>query len=74
MADCNLCKHSENWEYSEPCFSCNHGSNWERKPMTNADKIRGKTDEEMADWLSYICDAYYEPDNGWLNWLKQEVE
>ena len=44
--------------------------------ITNADKIRTMTDEELDEWLSYICDAYYMPSNdeGWLGWLRQEVQ
>ena len=43
------------------------------QPKTNADRIRAMTDEELADWLSYICDAYYTPYGGWIDWLKQEI-
>ena len=47
------------------------------EPLTNADKIRAMTDEEMAEWLDNI-DTAYEPEtvvsrHGWLEWLKQEV-
>ena len=44
------------------------------EPFTNADRIRSMSDEELDDLLSYICDAYYMPSSGWLNWLKQEAE
>jgi len=45
--------------------------------MTNADKIRQMTDEEMAEWLEYISNAlrhgvvYLQP---WIEWLKEEEE
>lgn len=51
--------------------------------MTNGDKIRQMTDEEIARWLySYdCCNCRYVQDdlcgtgkNAWLDWLKQEVE
>ena len=42
--------------------------------MTNADRIRAMSDEELAEYLNYICDQYYAPDNGWLDWLKEGVK
>lgn len=56
--------------------------------MTNADRIRAMTDEELADWLKYERISVCPPDTGhihcnisdicadrkcWLDWLKQEV-
>ena len=58
------------------------------KRMTNADRIRAMTDEELADWLKYERISVCPPDTGhihcnisdicadrkcWLDWLKQEV-
>ena len=48
------------------------------KPMTNADRIRSMTDEELAEWLwgeQANADAggthgY----RGWLDWLKSPAE
>ena len=37
--------------------------------MTNADRIRAYTDEELAEFLEDHCYQY-----GWLDWLKQEVK
>lgn len=57
--------------------------------MTNADRIRAMTDEELADWLKYERISVCPPDTGhihcnisdicadkkcWLDWLKQEVK
>ena len=58
--------------------------------MTNADKIRTMTDEELAAWHNHVsascdymlhrkCEAVDYCVNGackkaWLDWLKQEVE
>lgn len=49
--------------------------------MTNADKIRAMTDEELAEWLhehNFNCppvDCRDEDCAGcWLDWLEQEVE
>ena len=54
-------------------------------PVTNADRIRAMTDDELAEWLSDMHDAVTCPNGGaidcnpsckrcWLNWLKQEVD
>jgi len=36
------------------------------KPITNADRIRSMTDEELAEFLEAHCFQY-----GWLDWLRQ---
>lgn len=43
--------------------------------MTNADRIRGMTDKELAEWISCNCagDGYGNSEDEWLDWLKQEV-
>lgn len=54
------------------------------KPVTNADRIRAMTDEELAKWFTSVCtakstcscmdcafDAFM--DCGFLDWLKQEA-
>lgn len=55
------------------------------KSLTNADRIRSMTDEELAEWFgkiqydtAYYCagedkQKYPYPD-GWLDWLKQEAD
>jgi hypothetical protein len=51
--------------------------------MTNADRIRGMTDEQLADFIESIIDCWYCPtyqectdvkscDNALLAWLKME--
>ena len=56
--------------------------------MTNADRIRAMTDEELAKWFGNLiypeCVACPADDNGWcgdetcvrkwLDWLKKEAE
>ena len=46
--------------------------------MTNADKIRAKTDEELAEWIAgeviNLTGGSLEiATEAWLDWLKQEV-
>lgn len=50
----------------------------QRKPMTNADKLRRMTDEELADFMIGAAQRGGKPTNSglvrWLDWMKQEVE
>ena len=46
------------------------------REMTNADRIRAMSDEELAE---FICDQIIDrnigiPPETWLDWLKQEVD
>lgn len=44
----------------------------QRKPITNADRIRAMTDEELAEWLDN--NTYRFPiHKDWLKWLRQEA-
>lgn len=87
MTNCTDCRYQENmckW----PCDDCVKGDKWEERPLTNADKIRAMTDEELAKWfcdkVSCGCECLALCRNcgrndkscsqAWLNWLKQEVK
>lgn len=52
MADCNLCKYDKVKEDYEHCPNCENGSEFVR--ITNADRIRSMTDEELADFLEEV--------------------
>ena len=45
------------------------------KSITNADRIRAMSDEELAEWMSR-CNAYGENAEAvqWLPWLRQPAE
>ena len=43
-------------------------------PMTNADRIRAMSDEELADYLRWHNDLYSRNGMDWLDWLKSPVE
>lgn len=45
---CN-CQHNTNSRDNEPCYRCD-------SRMTNADRIRNMSDEELAEWITNICD------------------
>ena len=73
MADtlCTKCRNSE-CEYAGRkvwVMICAH--EYMAPPMTNADRIRAMTDEELAEWLdnnTYQFPIYKD----WLDWLRQE--
>ena len=54
-----------------------------QKPITNADRIRSMTDEELAEWFAghdaglvanVLNNDYVEPTkDGWLEWLETGV-
>ena len=57
---------------------------WEPKPLTNADRIRAMTDEELAELISNT-EANFPPifpdgvsvklcTTAWLDWLRQEAK
>ena len=59
---------------------CRATSNCENKVITNADRIRAMSDEELAKHFSgLICDInegveYHEAPSRWLEWLKQPAD
>ena len=74
---CIMCKH-EGRAIFDGCCECEYPENsddpptkYEPKPMTNADRIRRMTDEELADWL--VMNGNGEDYKTWLDWLKQEA-
>ena len=76
MNECKVCANADN----EYCFACDNGNQF--KPMTNADRIRAMTDDELAEWLRHYCltqswECPKAPGRNckqhWLEWLKQEA-
>ena len=63
-----------------------YGQGVQKRIITNADRIRSMTDEELADWLGVYCNGQTTQEVGkpcvsgmgsceecWLDWLKGEV-
>ena len=91
MKDCVSCVHEYLSPMSDTCRECGIAMlNYEEakpKRITNADRIRAMTDEELADWFIKIQNDvadYYDGghavapelptmENSWLDWLKQEA-
>ena len=63
-------------QYGYNVEECNHTDcPYRTEPITNADRIRAMTDEELAEWMAE-CNAYKENADAsqWLPWLKQPAE
>lgn len=78
---CEKCKYRYKSDCEYPCERCVHGCVVKEyyEPMTNADRIRSMSDEELSEHFSkLIKDAheneYCEDVNDWLNWLQSGVE
>ena len=80
MDECEVCTNAD----SEYCFACDDGNQF--KPMTNADRIRSMSDEELAYKFEEVqleaAKAYGNDDmllagelrKYWLDWLRKEAE
>lgn len=77
---CRDCKHDK-----EKCVGSSrrgsHKNCFEPREMTNADRIRSMSDEELAELLcsmTYCYECSYKNacthDDGYLDWLKQPAE
>lgn len=85
MPRCEMCGEWPDcpWK-TDPEIMCGE---YHPKPITNADRIRSMTDEELADWLGVYCNGQTAQEVGkpcvsdmgsceecWLDWLKRESE
>ena len=80
---CATCVHKESYPNGNPCWKCIEfkensdledviisGKFYKKRIITNADRIRSMTDEELAEFFasqSKIGESW------WLEWLKQEA-
>lgn len=53
MCKCDSCKHGSKRATEYPCYVCLGSTKYE--PMTQADRIRNMSDEELADILFDDC-------------------
>lgn len=66
---CN-CQHNSNSRDNEPCCRCD-------SRMTNADRIRNMSDEELAEFLIAFKNTFgeeYEGEASCMEWLQSEAE
>lgn len=59
MGSCEACKYQNKTECEEPCKGCTHNATDNYEPMTNADRIRSMSDEELAEWLDENTSSVY---------------
>ena len=52
MKTCDTCKHYNQILF--PCYGCINMRAWEPKSQTHADRIRAKSDEELAEFLGTL--------------------
>ena len=75
--ECNgkgfIAKFGEYSVWSKRCPNCG-GTGIVKVPMTNADRIRAMSDEELAKWLEYEGGGACAEVCGCLNWLQSPAE
>ena len=76
---CKVCKYENCSMESKECLGCTQNATDKYKRMTQADRIRSMSDEELAEWLTKITDdaqldAETKCDYQWAEWLQSEVE
>ena len=76
---CKLCKYEHCSPESKECQGCKQNSVDKYTRMTQADRIRSFSDEEIAEWLTKITDdaqldAETKCNYQWGEWLQSEVE
>jgi len=84
--DCNTCVHKDKASYSATCVECGI-ANKNYKPITNADRIRSLSDEELAYCFAanecgychlkekcFSMEPIRDCEDMWLDWLKSPVE
>ena len=76
---CVGCKYENESPDSKYCMGCKQNAIDKYTPMTNADKIRSMSDEELAELLTKITDdaqldARTKCNYQWGEWLQSEAE
>ena len=68
--DCRKCARSDFcYVDDKPCIG------YEPKKLTNADRIREMSDDELAKFMCHVdCAFCHIGLNDWLDWLKQEAK
>lgn len=59
----------------DPTVCSAGGCPWRTAPITNADRIRAMSDEELANYIWQLQNTKARCcTNGWLDWLKEVVD
>ena len=80
---CKGCAYVSRGEHEIPCVKCAQNASDNYKRMTNADRIRSMSDEELAEFLCKVKSDYQWADHEFPSeeecgeleeWLQSEVE
>ena len=73
--NCMWLYHMVTYIPTAPCSECLDHDKWQTTKTTRADRIRSKSDEELAEFISdQIIDRNIGvPSETWLDWLKHEA-
>lgn len=78
---CKKCGGIAGWDSYFQSWICTRCGNEEPKPITNGDRIRAMSDEELAEFLAEYRCVHKAPHcmeancaQCWLGWLKQKGE
>ncbi len=79
MSECESCKNKKNYPCPNSCGYMGVCDGFEPKPITNAERIRAMSDEELAEYLDGVCHDLWQmfvkdPKKMWLDWLRQEAQ
>lgn len=73
-----LCKYEKCSMESKECMGCKQNAVDKYKRMTQADRIRSMSDDELAEWFSTVTDDVLRGStwskDGWMKYLQSEVE
>ena len=72
MSRCDSCRYQNDFEF-HACHICHMERDMYKPKRTNADRIRTRSDEKLAEWLAKN-DPECDPPEWWLDWLRQEAE
>lgn len=62
IRSCELCKYFYKGENDYPCSKCIHNAVEKFTPMTNFDKIKSMSVEELAKFLAIPCECDVDPE------------
>ena len=71
---CKLCKYENCSMESKECIGCKQNSVDKYKRMTQADRIRSMSDEELAEFLANFAWDNEPTKKETYEWLQSEVE
>ena len=75
---CKGCAYVSRGEHEAPCIKCTQNASDNYKRMTNADRIRSMSDEELADFIEMkqffaLANNGTDGEEHTLKWLQSEV-